>query len=256
MRPSELPVQRLHGLQGGFFLAGNSPPCNQTTVRQRGPLVLPPPQLPGEAPLLLLLENADALPEALLSGLQAILTPGERQALQQRKRQADRSRHGAGLGLVRLVLSALLDHPAAAVPIVRGAQGKPQLGPGPWPPLQFNLAHSGSLLLLGLHRHTPIGVDLERHRQGLRWRPIARRYFTEAAFGAIEALPETQQLQAFTVAWCDLEASLKADGCGLAARARNGANTIESIGRQQLFRPQLPAGYSGAVVLAGASPSP
>jgi len=256
MRPSELPVQRLHGLPRGFFLAGDPSPCQPVRGHQSGPLVLPPPQFPGEAPLLLLLENADALPEALLLELEAIFTPGERQALQQRKRHADRSRHGAGLGLVRLVLSALLDHPAAAVPIVRGAQGKPQLGPGPWPPLQFNLAHSGSLLLLGVHRHTPIGVDLERHRPGLRWRPIARRYFTEAAFGAIEALPEMQQLQAFTAAWCDLEASLKADGCGLAARACNGAKATDTTGRQQLFRPQLPAGYSGAVVLAGASPSP
>ena len=256
MRPSELPVQRLHGLQRGFFLVDAPSPCQPATAHQSGPLVLPPPQLPGEAPLLLLLENADALPEALLLELEALFTPGERQALQQRKRHADRSRHGAGLGLVRLVLSALLDLPAAAVPIVRGAQGKPQLGDGPWPPLQFNLAHSGALLLLGVHRQTPIGVDLERLRPGLRWRPIARRYFNDAALAAMEALPETQQLQAFTAAWCDLEASLKADGCGLAARARTGANATGTTGRQQRFRPQLPAGYCGSVVLAGASPTP
>ena len=40
------------------------------------------------------------------------------------------------------------------------------------------------------------------------------------------------------------------------AAACNGAKATDTTGRQQLFRPQLPAGYSGAVVLAGASPSP
>lgn len=217
-------------------------------------LQLPRPLILGEEPLLLLLDNADTLPEALLSRLETLLTTEERLRLRQRRHPAERSRQAAGLALVRLVLATLLGWPAEALPIERGRQGKPLLAPGPWSPLQFNLSHSGSLLLLGLHRQRPIGVDLERHRPGLRWRAIARRYLEAEVVATLESTPETEQIPAFTAAWCRLEATVKADGRGLAARAESRSDRPggEPL---QLFQPRLPAGYSGAVVLA-ASPSP
>ena len=207
----------------------------------------------GDQPLLLLLENADALPEALLVDLERLLTTAERQALRQRRPGADRSRHLAGRALVRLVLGTLLQHPAQTLPLERNAHGKPRLAPGPWPGLQFNLSHSGSLLLLGVHRQRPIGVDLERHRHNLRWQRIARRYFCPATVQALEATPDDQQVPAFSAAWCELEASLKAEGRGLASwNRRQAQNTAGGQNeRPHLFRPWLPSGYSGAVALAG-----
>lgn len=283
-RPLELPVLRLHGQCRGFVvcrdvLCGDvlcsENLCGETEVApepQPTSARLPPwspedrpggstllelkrPLTLGKDPLLLLLDNADSLPETLLISLEALLSTGERQALRQRRHPPDRSRHVAGLALVRLILGELLGNVASALPIERGWRGKPQLAPGPWPPLQFNLSHSGSLLLLGLHRQRPIGVDLERHRPGLRWKAIARRCFSAETLAALEATPQTEQLQSFTEAWCRLEATLKADGGGLATRAGARSGGFDQGTPPQLFRPRLPAGYSGAVVLAGSPPS-
>lgn len=218
-----------------------------------GLLSLPHPLILEDQPLLLLLENADSLPASLLASLTTVLTPPERHSLRQRRPGASRCRHGSGLALARLVLSRLLDEPAVELPIERGPWGKPQLGPGPWPPLQFNLSHSGSLLLLGIHRSLPIGVDLERHRPGLRWQAIARRCLSAETVATLEATPKEQQLQAFTAAWCALEATLKASGRGLAAGAgtdAGGQGAASAGAGPRLFQPWLPPGYSGAVVLS------
>lgn len=220
-------------------------------LQLNGPLSL------GEVPLLLLLTNADQLPATLLERLQPLLSAEERQGLQQRRQAAAHSCHCGGLALVRLLLGALLQQSPEALPIGRGPWGKPELAPGPWPPLQFNLSHSGPLLLLAVHRQRPLGVDLERHRPGLRWRAIARRYFSAATVARLEATPEPLQLAAFTAAWCSFEARLKADGRGLAAGAlalaKAGAWDLWAGGNGQLYRPRLPEGYSGAVVLGPAA---
>ena len=57
-RPSELPVLRLHGSPGGFVVDGVA--GGDDLLELNAPLNL------GEDPLLLLLDNADQLPEALL----------------------------------------------------------------------------------------------------------------------------------------------------------------------------------------------
>lgn len=247
-RPSELPVLRLHGSPGGFVVDGVA--GGDDLLELNAPLNL------GEDPLLLLLDNADQLPEALLERLQRLLSADERRGLEQRRQPAAYSSHGGGLALVRLLIGALLKQSPETLPIRRGPWGKPQLAPGPWPPLQFNLSHSGALLLLAVHRHRPVGVDLERHRTALRWRAVARRYLSATTVANLEATPESRQLEAFTHAWCTLEATLKADGRGLAAGAAALASTgsAEAGGgdRFQLYRPALPQGYSGAVVLAAA----
>jgi 4'-phosphopantetheinyl transferase len=259
-------VLRLDGRPGGFVLAGASGATGAPVAvpeaaadgesDRHGLLQLNGPLHLGEEPLLLLLTNADQLPATLLERLQPLLSAEERQGLQQRRQAAARSCHGGGLALVRLLLGALLQQSPQTLPIGRGPWGKPELAPGPWPPLQFNLSHSGPLLLLAVHRQRPLGVDLERHRPGLRWRAIARRYFCAATVARLEATPEPLQLAAFTAAWCSFEARLKADGRGLAAGAsalaKTGASDRWAGGDGQLYRPRLPEGYSGAVVLAPA----
>lgn len=172
---------------------------------------LPPqPQLP---PLLLRLDRPNWPLKALAhSPLLAWLTPEERQHAERLRRSEDRERHLLGRAGLRRVLGAWRRQEPGRVPLRTGPHGKPFCLGGP----QFNISHSGDLVLLALHPHRPVGVDVELLRPELDWRPLAARLLCTAECRLLEGLPAPVQARAFLQAWCRLEARLKATGQGLA----------------------------------------
>jgi 4'-phosphopantetheinyl transferase len=122
-------------------------------------------------PWVLVLQRAEPLPVALRDALADSLSAAERQRLDALRQPADRERFLLGRGALRRLLGAWLALPPAAVPIEVGPHGKPGCPGGP----EFNLSHSGDLILLALHPSRPVGVDVEQARPDLDWRPIARR---------------------------------------------------------------------------------
>jgi 4'-phosphopantetheinyl transferase len=222
-----------------------------------GPVLRPRPwRLPEQpplsvlspaAPLLLLIERREPLDLPLAAALRASLAPAERQRLAALRRPEDQDCFLRARGALRRLLAAELGCPAAAVPIAVGAHGKPHCPGGP----AFNLSHSGELILIALHRHCPVGVDVERLRPGLDWQPIARRVLPESQQLALAALPEVERPAAFLQLWCRLEAGLKAAGTGLAAGLAGGLEAPVCH-----WRLALPAGYLGAVALINAPGAP
>jgi 4'-phosphopantetheinyl transferase len=95
-----------------------------------------------------------------------------------------------------------------------------------------------------------VGVDVELLRPGLDWRPIARRILPAAAVARLESLPPEQGGAAFFVAWCRLEARLKASGEGLAGLERLRREWAPHPGGLALWDVEVPEGYGAAVVLA------
>lgn len=211
----------------------------------------PPPLAPPAAPepVLLQLDCRDPLSPAMRDALLAILAPAERQRLDAYRRQGDRERFLLGRAGLRLLLAAWLDRPATAVIIESGAHGKPCCPDGP----HFNLSHSGDLILLALHPHCRVGVDVERLRPELDWQPIARRVLSEPQRQALSRLPATARLEGFLVQWCVLEAELKAAGTGFA-----GLESRRSCLEQPLrtWGLRLPEGYVGAVALMPSDQTP
>jgi 4'-phosphopantetheinyl transferase len=208
----------------------------------------------GPAPLLLLLtrpgpvERPQPQPEAALSTqLLGWLTQAERQRLAALRHPADQQRFLLGRAGLRRLLAALAGGDPAAVPIACGPQGKPICPGGP----HFNVSHSGDLILLALHPQRPVGVDLERLRPDLPWRPLAARMLPAEELLALErqaaSLPADRQSEAFLAAWCRLEARLKAHGCGL---ARRGALPVGGGAGERLWSVDLPGGYVGAAAVA------
>ena len=130
---------------------------------------------------------------------------------------------------VRDLLGAYLGRALATTQIVRGARGKPRLVDGA---LEFNLAHSGGDLLLGLSRDTPLGVDLElpgRHRPVEQ---LAARYFDPREAQALAAMPDDAARQAaFLRLWTLKEAVLKVDGGGIASGLERAAFALDAAGR-------------------------
>ena len=101
--------------------------------------------------------------------------------------------------------------------------------------------------LEAIHTDAPVGVDVERMRPDLDWRPIARRCLDVAEVEALLALPPAEAARAFVQAWCDLEAGIKARGVGLARASDGRSRAMEP--RLRRWRLALPAGYAGAVAL-------
>lgn len=210
----------------------------------------PPLALPGGVraaqlagpPLVLALDRREPLPEGLRQALVASLAPAERQRLDALRQLADRERFLQGRAALRLLLGAWLALPPAAVPIEAGPHGKPHCPGGP----PFNVSHSGDLILLALHPSRPVGVDVEQARPDLDWRPIARRVLPPAEAVALERLAAGDGASAaadgFLVAWCRLEAGLKARGLGLAGLG----DPPQGL---SVWDVAVPAGYRAAVAL-------
>lgn len=215
-------------------------------------LELPPVAPSLSQPLLIALDLRDPLPESERAALAASLAPAERQRWEALRLPEDRERFLRGRGALRRLLGAWREEPPEAVPIGVGAHGKPCCLGGP----EFNLSHSGDLILLAVHQQRPVGVDVERLRPGLAWRPIARRVLPPAEWQALEALAavaEEEAAEAFLVAWCRLEARLKAEGVGLAGLENHRQRPSPDGAGLHLWDVAMPAGYRAAVALAGDS---
>ena len=205
-------------------------------------------------PVVLLIDRRHTLAPPLRAELAAHLSRQEQQRHDALRRPDDRERFLLGRGALRRLLGNWLGLAPVAVPIASGPHGKPRCPGGP----EFNVSHSGDLILLVLHPVRPVGVDVERVRPGLPWRLIARRVLPPHECEALEALGDaapSAAADAFLAAWCRLEARLKADGRGLAGLGDvgglggAGASRGSGDGAPALFDVVVPAGYRAAVAL-------
>lgn len=121
--------------------------------------------------------------------------------------------------MARGVLRALLAGYAGTAPedlSFRYAEhGKPYLPREVAGGLDFNLAHSGQVVLFAIGWGREVGVDVEHTDRDVGWQQVARRFFAAAEYEALEALPPPQRRAGFFNCWTRKEAYLKARGRGL-----------------------------------------
>ena len=128
----------------------------------------------------------------------------------------DRNRYVATRGLLRHLLARYLDVLPVALRFAYAPQGKPYLdGPAHASTLQFNVAHSGDLALVGVSRVRCVGVDVERMRPEVDFRTLARTVFSPAELATLERPPDDAARIAFFTAWARKEAFVKARGDGI-----------------------------------------
>jgi 4'-phosphopantetheinyl transferase len=139
--------------------------------------------------------------------LRRLLARDERARADSFRCQADADRLTVGRGVLRLLLGEFLRIPPEQVPFGYSAAGKPStVG------LEFNVAHSGDVVLIATHSH-PVGIDVERVDRVVDIASVSRDCFTarERAFMFERA---TAQEEFFRL-WTRKEAWLKAVGTGL-----------------------------------------
>lgn len=80
----------------------------------------------------------------------------------------------------------------------------------------FNVTHSHLISLIAVTLDRQLGVDIEKIRDDVDHRNLARRYFSPAEYQALQRYQTELQLQAFFATWTRKEAIVKALGDGIA----------------------------------------
>lgn len=181
---------------------------------------LPPSQLwhmTDERSNCLSLNNIDlwALSAAVntpgLEILELLLAPDERVRASRFRWREDRVRFVVGRGGLRRVLSSYCSRPAEQLTLGVGSHGKPILVDGP-ETLEFNVSHSGDLVLIGMSSGGPCGVDIER---AARLREEEESAIAERVFCRREKHWLSCNENGFFRLWVTKEAIVKALGGGL-----------------------------------------
>lgn len=126
---------------------------------------------------------------------------------------APRLRRGRLDRLLRDVLSRYVDIAPAALRFGRESRGRPFLHGEGMP--DFNLSDTDGGSVIAVARAPRVGVDLERLDRVPQHRRLARRYFSSAECGRLEAMPEDEARLAFLRLWTAKESSCKSTGTGI-----------------------------------------
>ena len=161
------------------------------------------------------------------------LSADERARLAGYRDPAAGRRFAVGRSTLRRLLAGYLGVGPESLSFRYGTHGKPALG-GPWAGLgwEFNVAHTGDVLLCAITRGAPLGVDIEALRPVPLAERIARAHLSRAEWAEFEALAAPDRSAALLRAWTRKEAYSKAEGLGLHRPLREVEVT---------FRPGLPA---------------
>ncbi len=201
-------------------------------------------------------------PDEAVTRMAAVLAPDERERAGRFVFDRDRRRYTLARGQLRQILGVRLGIAAEAVRFAYGPYGKPRLA-GVEGGLEFNLAHSADLGLLGIGEGRPIGIDLEYQRGGIDLEGIARRFFAPGEVARWGALRAAERPAAFYRCWTRKEAYLKAHGAGLSVALDSFEVTFAAEDRPrlvwaadaaalnwELFEVEAPAGFTAAGAVA------
>lgn len=197
-----------------------------------------------ERPVVLAVDRRMGCSSGLFPQLFSQLSADEVRRYSAYRRPADAERFLLGRSLLRILLAALSGLSTAELRIDTGPHGKPCCPYGP----QFNVSHSGDLVLIAIHAIFPVGVDVESGPSPPDWESIAARVLPADVCLGIQALPRQQQPSAFMQTWCHLEARLKMLGTGFQTEHLAAADSTSF--RQ--WRLVLPRGYFGSVAMGEA----
>ena len=159
-----------------------------------------------------------------------------------------------GRGLLRALLGEVMG--GGVVEIEVRVNGKPRVvGGGGGFNVEFNVAHSGGVVLIALCRGAAVGVDVERVDRKVEAMEIAERNFAAGERRAIAQACEAERAREFFRIWTKKEAVVKAHGQGLTMGLESfdvsGGNGPVQAGGGMYFVRELAVGdgFAGAVAV-------
>jgi len=199
--------------------------------------------------------------------LRATLDDAELQHADRFRFARDRTQYVVAHGLVRRLLGRYLGRPASALRFIIGPYGQPALDePAARPALEYNLSHSGDIVLIAVARGRAVGVDVERWADDIVYDELAEYCFSPAERAELSAASHDDKAAAFFAGWTRKEAYIKATGVGVmlgldyfdVSLAPGAAAALLADRRPSAFTErwmmrdiELEPRYSAAVVAAG-----
>lgn len=136
-------------------------------------------------------------------------------------------------GKLRQLLSSYAGEPARQLRFGMTAEGKPFLASAR--EFEFNLTHSAGLVLYGVTRSRPVGVDVERVREMPRAIELARRFMSGEEHERVASARADTRDREFLSLWVRREGSGKAYGVGVWRVLENGQRKGEPCIANPLF---------------------
>lgn len=153
---------------------------------------------------------------SLFSRYDALLSTEERAAQRRFVFARDRRRYLVTRALVRTVLSRYARVRPEAWVFSAGPHGRPAISaPLRVPALEFNISHSGDLVMLGVTSGRTLGIDTESIAERAADIDGLDRYFAPEESAALLALPAQERRRRFFELWTLKESYIKARGMGL-----------------------------------------
>jgi len=152
---------------------------------------------------------------ATLEHCRSVLSPKELERAARFLVEPPRRHFIVARGTLRVLLGDALSIDPRALEFEYGRFGKPSLKPGTAPPIEFNVSHSGEVVLVAIGGSRPLGVDVEAERGHRDFLRLAQRFFAPGEIERLESVPESVRAAAFYRCWTRKEAYLKARGTGI-----------------------------------------
>ncbi len=153
--------------------------------------------------------------QAQLPFLRTLLSDDERQRADRYLVEPPRRSFTVAHALLRLLLARYVGCSPQELRFAYSDLGKPSLAePRPQTALDFNLSHSGDLIVAGFAT-TELGADVEQLRPIPEALSLTKRFFTAQEHTTLQSLARNQHSHAFLRCWTFKEAYLKAIGSGI-----------------------------------------
>ena len=149
---------------------------------------------------------------AELDLFRSLLSSDEARRAERFRFEKDRNQFTIARGMLRTLLGRYVDTDPRALQFRFSDKGKPSLDGSD---VQFNVAHSGDLILLAFAPGSRLGVDVEQIRRDFATEDIAERFFSEQERQCLRDTPIGDRPDAFFRCWTRKEAYIKATGDGL-----------------------------------------
>jgi len=161
--------------------------------------------------------------------------------------RAERADWIASRWALRTVMARYLDEDPAAIVLRTGAHGKPALADASTR-LDFNLSHSGSIILIAIASGLELGIDVEQMEPGRDFLALAERGLGPDVSALLREREPADRIGAFYAAWVRHEALLKCGGGGFGNPIPDRAVTVREL--------EIDAGYAAALAVAGTDAVP
>ena len=155
-------------------------------------------------------------PPGEVESFRALLSGDELARAERFRFERDRAEYIVSRGTLRTLLASYVASPPRDLHFEYSEYGRPSLPlPSTQRTLEFNVAHSGEVVLLAFAHDRRIGIDVEKVRRDFQTSEVAERFFSAAEREALRRLPEQDRHEAFFRCWTRKEALIKALGEGL-----------------------------------------